>query len=383
MESLAVVLFVVSACVIVYVTAGYPLLLAALARVRERPVRRHLEWRKVSIVLAVRNGEKWIGEKLRSIQELDYPRELLEIVVVSNGSEDRTEAIVCEFADERIRLLRIPESGKAEALNAGMRHARGEILFFTDVRQRLDPACLRNLVACFGDPWVGAVSGELIICDGRTQAEAYVGLYWRYEKWIRRQLSRIDSAPGASGCVYAMRRALATPLPAGTLLDDVYLPLAAFFRGYRVILDETARAFDYPTGLGTEFRRKVRTLAGVYQIIRMCPALLGPSNRMWFHFVSHKLGRLLLPYALLAMAAASFGLPGTWAELALLAQGVFYGLALLDVWVPENSTAKRVCSLPRAFVVLMAAALAAALYVFVPRKELWKETTVSTARPAL
>src|SRR5260370_1196685 len=122
---------------------------------------------------------------------------------------------------------------------------------------------------------------------------------------------------GATGPFYAIRRELAVPIPPDVLLDDVYLPLAPFFRGYRLVVEESARAFDYPTTLETEFRRKVRTLAGVYQLIRIYPRLLLPGNRMWFHFMSYKVGRLLLPHALILIAACSFFLPHPWRAWAL------------------------------------------------------------------
>jgi cellulose synthase/poly-beta-1,6-N-acetylglucosamine synthase-like glycosyltransferase len=268
------------------------------------------------------------------------------------------------------------------ALNAGIERARGEILFFTDVRQPLDPKSLRNLMGCFADPQVGVASGELIILTGETSQEQNVGLYWRYEKWIRKQLSRIDSVLGATGCIYAMRRELACPLPPNTLLDDVYLPLRAFFRGYRIIFDDTAKAFDHPISLDNEFRRKVRTQAGVYQLIVSYPALLGPSNRMWIDFVSHKLGRLLLPFACLLLLITSFWLPSGWGKLVLSTQFLFYGLAALDVWIPEGWWFKRISSPARTFIVLMAAALCAASIAVLPDRYFWKETKVKASAEA-
>lgn len=380
MDKLAIVLFGLSALYIAYVLFGYPLLLAWLARRASKPLQKRLEPRTVSILLPVRNGERWIGDKLNSILELNYPRELMEIIVVSDGSRDRTEELVEEFAPQGVKLVRIPRSGKAVALNTALERARGEIVFFTDVRQLLDPESLRNLVACFADPSVGAASGELIILASDSREEANVGLYWRYEKWIRKRLSRIDSVLGATGSIYAMRRSLVTSLPADTLLDDVHLPLAAFFRGYRVILEESAKAFDYPTSLETEFRRKVRTLAGVYQTIGAYPALLGPSNRMWIHFFSHKLGRLILPFALLVLALSSFGLPGVWGWAAPAGQAAFYALAVLDLWIPEAWLLKRLASPVRTFVVLMAAAFCAASFLVSPGRDLWKETRVSAGQ---
>ena len=373
---IAVFLFSVAFCA--YTTFGYPLLLGLLARWRERPVRK-APWRAtVSVILPVFNGERWMAAKLESIRALDYPAELLEILVVSDGSTDGTETIVQRFASRsKLAYLALPRSGKAAALNAALAKASGEILFFTDVRQQLDPGSLANLVACFADPQVGVASGELVIRGGTGLEEASVGLYWKYEKWIRKQLSRVDSVLGATGCIYAMRRELALPLPVGTLNDDMYLPLGAFFRGYRVILDDAALAFDYPTPLASEFRRKVRTLAGVYQIVRTYPALLGPRNRMWIHFFSHKLARLLMPWAMIAAAIASFGLPAPWNVWAIGAQASAYSLALLDAWLPANFPLKRLTSPLRTFAVLMTASLCSLAILFVPARVLWTETRVS------
>jgi cellulose synthase/poly-beta-1,6-N-acetylglucosamine synthase-like glycosyltransferase len=274
-------------------------------------------------------------------------------------------------------LIELPRGGKAAALNVGLSRAKGDILFFTDVRQDLHPQSLPNLVSCFSDPRVGVASGELIIRAGAGTEEASVGLYWKYEKWIRVQLSRIDSVMGATGCIYAMRRELAASMPPATLVDDMYLPLAAFFRGYRVILDQSALAFDYPTQLAGEFRRKVRTLAGVYQVIGQYPALLGPRNRMWLHFVSHKLARLLMPWALLVALVASFALPDPYRVWAIAAQALGYGLAVADTWVPEGAALKRLTSPLRTFVVLMGASLCAVAILFVPARMLWGQTRVA------
>jgi cellulose synthase/poly-beta-1,6-N-acetylglucosamine synthase-like glycosyltransferase len=375
---IAVYLFSVAFCV--YTLVGYPLLLGFLAHRRTRPVRKAAWPATVSVILPVYNGEPWVAAKLESILALNYPAGLLEILVVSDGSTDATASIVQGFTGRgKIELLALPRGGKASALNAALERATGEILFFTDVRQQLDPDSLANLVACLGDPEVGVASGELVIRDGTGLEEASVGLYWKYEKWIRKQLSRLDSVPGATGCIYAMRRHLAPPLPQGTLNDDMYLPLAAFFRGYRVVFDDAALAFDSPTMLASEFRRKVRTLAGVYQIVGSYPALLGPRNRMWIHFFSHKLARLLMPWAIIAAAVASFGLPTPWDIWAIGAGASACVLALLDVWLPAGFPLKRLTSPLRTFAVLMTASLCALAILFVPPRVLWRETRVSGA----
>jgi len=366
-------LFAAGAALAFYIFVGYPLLLAALAHWRPKPIHKRAVEPTVTVLLAVYNGERWMRAKLASILQLDYPRDRMQILVVSDGSTDGTDAIVAEFAG--VELLRVPHGGKAAALNAGMARATGEILFFTDVRQRLEPDALRKLAACLGDPAVGGVSGQIVFVASEQGGEADVGAYWRFEKWLRDQLTAVDSLPVATGCIYALRRKLARPLPAGTLIDDAYLPLAAIFQGYRFVFERGAVAHDYPTQLDTEFRRKVRTLAGLYQLVGNYPRLLNVFTSVGFHFFSYKLSRLLLPYALLAMAAGSFGLPRGWAGAAIGGQALFYGLAALDHWAPAGWAVKRLSGACRTFVVLAAAAFCAGSILFVPAGTLWRGAT--------
>ena len=311
-----------------------------------------------------------------SLLALDYPPGLIDIYVLSDGSTDSTAAIAARFADRSVHFQQLPHGGKAAALNAGLALATGEILFLTDVRQALEPGSLRALISCFADPAVGAVSGELIIRDGATLEEANVGLYWKYEKWLRKRLSALDSVLGATGCIYAMRRGLARPLPPGCLLDDMFLPLQAFFAGYRVVFEEQARAYDYPTSLDSEFRRKVRTLAGNYQLIGYLPQLLGPANRLWLHFVSHKLARLLLPFALLLLLATAPFLPPPWHIVCTAGQLAFYLIALGDPLIPGSFPGKKLSSPARTFVVLMAASFCAASILFRPKADFWVQPRV-------
>ena len=375
-DSWMVIVFLFSAGFVIYILAGYPLLLAWLARGGGKPVRKRFEDPTVTVLLAVYNGEKWIRAKLASIRELHYPRDRMEVLVISDGSTDGTERIAAEFAADGVEVLRVAHGGKAAALNAGIARARGEILFFTDVRQRLEPDALRNLTACLSDPAVGGASGHIVLVDSDGSGEADVDLYWRFEKWMRDKLTQVDSLLVATGCVYAVRRALALPLPADALIDDAHIPLAVILQGYRFVFEREAVAYDYPTGLDMEFQRKVRTLAGLYQVVRSYPRLLNVFTRVGFHFVGYKLGRVLLPWAFLLIAVSSFWLPGVWGPLAVGAQAFFYGLAAADHWIPTGWGVKRFSSVCRTFVVLMAAALCAGSILFVPAGWLWKETRV-------
>ncbi|MBL8232077.1 MAG: glycosyltransferase family 2 protein [Bryobacterales bacterium] len=367
---LATAVFLLSSLVVLYVLFGYPLLLHLLSRRGGTPVDSRFEPRTVTLLMAVHNGERWLERKLESILALDYPRQLLQILVISDGSTDRTEEIVRRYASRGVQLLSVPAGGKAQALNCGLAEATGEILFFTDVRQPLDAGSLRHLVACFHDPAVGVASGELVILDAAGREDSGVGFYWRYEKWIRKRMSAIDSIFGATGSIYAMRRALAAPLPPDCLLDDVHLPMNAFFEGYRLIVEEKARAYDTAISLGQEFRRKVRTLAGVYQLIGAYPRLLTPRNRLLLHFLSHKFGRLMLPFGLLGVAGSMFGLPEPWRTFLIAAHAGIYGVAILDPWLPP--LIRRGSSHVRAFLILMLATLSATAILVVPARRLWK-----------
>jgi cellulose synthase/poly-beta-1,6-N-acetylglucosamine synthase-like glycosyltransferase len=375
-----IVVFCAGAALPFYTLFVYPALLGVLSRWRAWPVDSKPQRKTVSVIIPVCNGERFLDAKLRSVLSLEYPRELLDVLVVSDGSTDGTDAIAQSFSGEGVRLLRVPRGGKPAALNAAFGQVGGEILLLTDVRQILAGGSLQLLVDCFADPSVGAASGTLLIRKGSAQEEEAVGLYWRYETWIRERLSRIDSIFGAVGPFYALRRELAARIPEDILLDDMYLPLTAYFAGRRLIVEPRAVAWDVPLPLKTEFQRKVRTIAGNFQLLAAMPGLLGWSNRMWFHFMSYKVARLLMPFALLLAAGASFFLPRPWNWLALAAQAGCYGLAALDPLIPEKAALKRVSSLIRTFVTMLVATLCALQILFVPPKKLWKVTNIESAK---
>lgn len=376
----------ISACLVgasvlflAYVIFLYPLLLGFLSSRSSRTVRRDRIERPVSIVIAVHNGESYLAEKLESIFAQNYPRELMEIFVISDGSTDRTEEIARSMASSGVQLIVLPRGGKPAALNAGIAAAHGEFLVLTDVRQKIAPNALRCLLERFADPEVGVVSGALVIYDLADGRPAQASLYWRYEFWVRDRLSSLGSIFGATGAFYAIRKELAVPIPREILLDDMYLPLAAFFRGYRLVVEPEARIFDYPAGLNSEFRRKVRTLAGNYQILAAYPQLLGFRNPLWWHFVSYKFARLLLPFALILIFIGGWWLPYPFNAATLAIQALVYGLALLDRWIPESSIIKKGSGPASTFIVLMAAGIMALSILFVPSARLWKPAEMHKA----
>jgi cellulose synthase/poly-beta-1,6-N-acetylglucosamine synthase-like glycosyltransferase len=370
--------FAVASATVAYIIAGYPILLATVRMRRAPPVAKDLAHRpNVSLILAVHNGAEFIQRKLASIAALEYPHEMLEVLVVSDGSTDQTDALVQACPDARVRLIRVEAGGKAAALNAGLARAAGEILFFTDVRQPLHPAALMNLAANFADPSVGAVSGELRYVDPQRGEQADLNLYWRYELWARRQHSSIDSALNLTGCIYAMRRSLASPLPPDTLADDLVLPVGAFLRGYRIVFDGQAVAYDAPAPPGSEYHRRMRTLAGLWQLIVRQPKLFTRTNRMRFHFVSHKVGRLALPWALLVVLAATVALDPSGSRTFLLwSEAALFALALLDFGMPPGFPLRRLTSPARTFLVMNTAALLSVQVFFRSPQNLWRPSRV-------
>ena len=378
---LAPFLLAAAALVMCYILIGYPLLLALCVHRSAPPARKDPGFRTtVSLILAVRNGEEFIRGKLESITALKYPRDLLEILIVSDGSTDATEQIVESFADPRVRLLRTAHSGKPAALNLALRHASGEILFFTDVRQTLDPDALSHLVSNFADPSIGAATGELHYLDVSSAGEeADIEMYWRYELWARRRHSQIDSTFTPTGCLYALRRSLADFLPPDALADDAVMAFRAFLRGYRVVVDPEAIVFDYAGVKGGEFRRKLRTLGGLLQVHVRMPAYFSHANRMRFHFFSHKSARLVLPWAILLAWVATLALPPSPFRSFLLGDEIlFVVVAVLDTFIPKTFFLKRLSSPARSFLAMNAAALLSPVVFLVPHRVLWRPTQVKT-----
>ncbi|MEP6915389.1 MAG: glycosyltransferase family 2 protein [Acidobacteriota bacterium] len=358
-------LFWVSAGIIGYTYFGYPLLLAVWARLAPRAVAKapiaavRAALPSVSIVIAARNEAARLPGRISNLLELDYPGRR-EIIVVSDGSTDGTADAVracisahrdTERAKARegvvpdIRVIEVPAGGKPAALNAAVEAASGDLLVFADARQRFSTDALLHLAANFADDRVGGVTGELRLDCETPEGTASsigegVGLYWKYEKWLRRNESAVWSTLGATGAIYALRRRLWTSLPADTLLDDVLAPMRAVLGGYRIVFEEHAVAFDRASSdAAAESRRKTRTLAGNYQILWQEPRLLVPLvNPVWLQYVSHKLARLVVPWALIGVFAASAVLvtSGWFYTAAFLAQLAFYGLAAFGGWLDAH-----------------------------------------------
>jgi cellulose synthase/poly-beta-1,6-N-acetylglucosamine synthase-like glycosyltransferase len=365
----------VSVGVVLYVYVGYPLLMWAFARwLRKQSAVAQIS-PDVSIVLAVRNGMAMLPAKMNHLFHLDYPK-IKEIIVVSDGSSDGTAEFLSGLSDPRLKTIVLEEHrGKAAALNAGMKEATADVLLFVDVRPTIAPGAIQCLVNRFADPKVGCVTGELVLLhEGQSTVSGAVGgLYWRYERWIRKCEASYDSLVGVCGCFYAIRRELAIPQPAGIILDDMFQPLSIIRQGYRSVIEPGAIVIDrQPPQARTEFRRKVRTLAGNFQLLQLAPWVLTPQNRAFFQLVSHKILRLFVPYLLISVLVVSLLLAGGSRFYAGLAAIQLVGLLLAMISFQRRFPKLGRIGGPVAALLMLNAAAVVGLYRFlVTRGPLW------------
>lgn len=309
--------------------AGYPALI--LLRARLLPRRRAggsgpAPLPSITCVVAAHDEGELLVRKVQNLLALDYPAGKLDVVIADDGSHDGAPARARTLAPARVRVASNPvQQGKPSALARAVRLAGGELLLLCDSRQRFDAGAARALARPFSDPRVGAVTGRLELDGARGP-----GAYWRYETAIRRAEGRCGSVVGATGAIYAVRRELFPDrLPPETLLDDVYVPMRVVLGGREVVYAADAVAYDRELDLGREFARKVRTLAGNYQLLALLPALLTPANPIFLRFFWHKVARLICPWALAAALAAAWLAPGLLPQALFALQLYFYGLALV------------------------------------------------------
>jgi len=345
-----------SLSVLAYTYAGYPLIIEALSRLAPGAKNTDPSWEPtVSVLIPVYNAKDYIEAKLESLLAQDYPADKVEILVYSDASDDGSDDVVRSFEGRgNVRLVRGERrSGKPTALNVMRELATGEVLVLTDIRQPLSETAIRALVRELSDPDVGTVSGNLVLL-GDTGA----GFYWHYENRIRRAESRYRSMIGVTCPLYAIRRDDLPEVPTDIVLDDMWIPLQLRMKGTRLALCEEAVAYDQAFEDDRELGRKIRTLAGNFQLFGLMPELLSPSdNPIWFETVSHKLLRLAGPFLMGTTVASSLaGLaknPGSRPlQLLVGAQLAFGALAAL------GPKAGKAGGAARTFVVLNYAALA-------------------------
>lgn len=283
--------------------------------------------KSVSYVISVKNGEESVGKRIDNLLAQELEGVSTEIILLSDGSTDRTVETALETGLENLRIVRVPVNrGKPFCLNLALSIAKGEIIVFADVRQDFETDAVSQLLANFKDPSVGAVSGQLFPAESRKGSGKGMDLYWKIEKRIRTLESGFSSCIGCTGAIYALRKELYAPIPSDTLLDDVVIPMQTLESGNRVLYELDARAYDFQKlELGKESVRKARTIAGNFQMLFRYPqwlVALGPvSSGMYF---SHKISRLVAPFCLPVLLLI---------PLAQLQDPVLAGLAILQTSV--------------------------------------------------
>ena len=341
---------------IVYVYAGYPLLLLALRFLKgERPVRKADIEPPVTLVISAYNEEEVIARKIENSLALDYPRQKLEILVVSDHSSDRTDDIVRSYHQQGVRLVRLPErGGKTAGLNVAVPQAKGEIVIFSDANALYDAKVVRKIVRNFADPAVGVVTGEsrYEVEEGDTSTDSE-NLYWRYELMIKRLESSLGSLVGGDGAIYAIRRELYRPMQPSDLSDFVN-PLQIVAQGFRNVYEPGA--FSYEKGgesFDKEFRRKVRIVNRAWRGLISMRQILNPFRYGIFALqaLSHKLLSWCVPIFMGAVFIANVSIAHIhgFYQFALLLQAAFYVFAVIGLIRRKSENMARLFYVPYYF----------------------------------
>lgn len=369
------IFFWVSAGLVVYAYAGYPLLLLALRVFTRRPVHKDAITPSVSILIPSYNEADVIAAKIKNALALDYPPDRIEVVVASDGSTDLTAeiaraAIAARGAGDRMRVFDYPVNrGKVAVLNDAVPHLTGEIVVFTDAAAMFAPDAIRKLVRNYADPEVGAAGGVYRV---RRPGDAATGVqedfYWKYETFLKKLEVSMGSVLGAHGQIHSVRRDL-YPFPApGTINDDYVIPVQVLQRGHRIAYEPEAIAYEEAREM-SGFGRRVRIMAGNFQQLAEIRYFLRPPRpRCLFYFLSHKAARLAVPFAMLSALILNFLLLPRQPYRALLwLQAAFYALAMLGAAIPLRPKALR---LPFYFCMVNAAAFAGVYHALTGRRRM-------------
>ena len=293
---------------IFYIFIGYPLILSVLVKIktlrgcRQAPCG-NAEF-SITAVMIVCNEDSYIVDKINNLLSLEYPKEKLNIIIVDDASTDQTVSLINGFNSDRLTLLKSKvRSGKASGINYAMEYVTSDLVMMLDARQAINFTSAKDLSSWFeADSSTGAVSGELQFkSEGQNNISEGMDGYWRYEKFIRKSESTIGSVPGVTGAIYMFKRSLYQTIPVDTILDDVLIPMNISKKGYWVGFDARAIALDLPSSdLTKEKMRKTRTIKGNYQLwLRNVSFTVPFYHPVWWQYLSHKVLRLLAPYAAL------------------------------------------------------------------------------------
>lgn len=375
------VIFWAAVAVIVYIYVIFPLLILLRGALFPRPYQQADITPSVSLVIAAYNEERDIGEKLQNILALDYPRELLDVVIASDGSSDATNEIVARFAEthHHIRLLALPRQGKAGALNDGVAASKGEILVFSDGNSKYLPDAIRRIVRPFADPSIGGVAGnQRYLPPTKEVSNAGETSYWSFDRILKVFESRGGNVISATGAIYAIRRSLFQGVPEG-VTDDFTTSTKVIAQGFRLVFAEDAIALEpVAKSVGLEYGRKVRVMTRGLNAVVVMRELLNPFKHGFYalQLFSHKVLRRLVfvPMIVLLIVTPFLWNEGWFYQLALLAQMLFYGLAILGaVFERAGKKLPKVAAIPFFVTMVYTAAMIATWNVMTGRQvKSWK-----------
>lgn len=389
MTPVAEIVFWVCLGLFLYAYFGYPLLLMLLGAVRRQPAAKEANLEvSVSMVIAAYNEAKVIAQKIENSLALDYPRGLLEIIVVSDCSTDGTDEIVRRYESQGVRLIRQQQRrGKTEALNAGVAAAHGEIVVFSDADAMYEPQALRMLVSRFADERVGVVSGQLRYRAPQGKPPgSQESLYWRYEEAVKRLESRLHSLLGANGSIYAIRRALFEPIRTRRpIVDDFTIPFDILVKGWQAVLEPRAVSWETTVpSLGAEYRRKVRIMArAISTMLRaLWRTLYPPKPRIAWQLISHKLLRETQAIFFVGMFISSAFLAAqgkTLYAVLFAGQVLLYGVGGLGAAFPRLCRFKPVALASHISMIALASTTAFALWATGKTRAIWQPRGVRTS----
>lgn len=332
---IAVAVLALSTAWLAYAYGGFAAVIALAGWLKPRPVRRAPVTPRASLIIAAYNEEECIEARIHNALAMEYPRASLEIIIASDGSDDRTATIADRYAGHGVRVLRLPRAGKIHALNAAAAAATGDLLVFSDANTMCESGALLALARNFADPTVGGVAGHTgYALETRSESSSRgENLYWEYDTWLKELESLSGSVVSAHGGLYAIRRGLYLPVIDPAVTDDFAISTAVIEQGYRLVFEPQARAIEFAIPEARrEFRRRVRLMTRGLRGVLLRRRLLNPARYGFYSLVlfSHKVVRRLAPLALAAIAAASAYLaPASPIYAALFAaQVAFYALAV-------------------------------------------------------
>lgn len=346
---------------IAYTYLLYPLVLAVLTRgIRRGELIGGTEMPSVSLIIAAFNEASVIAEKLDNIKLTDYPAEKFEALIGSDGSNDGTKGIVTSRPMKNLAFFDLPRRGKSATLNALVKEARGEILVFSDANTIYDAGAIKKLAGHFADKKVGCVCGKLLLKEKRGSAEQGESFYWKFETGIKKMESKLGAVVGANGAIYAVRKELFDPIPEKVINDDFYVSMRTMVKGFKIVYEEEAQAFEYTSGSFTrEFKRHVRDGAGHYQVLPLFSGLLNPlAGWPFFCYFSHRVIRWMVPFLMIILLIFNAFL---WYNIIYRALGIVqlgvYFLSLAGLVAYFNGHSIRILYIPLYFIAINLALL--------------------------